>query len=496
MSLMSRPHHARYSAWSGQTLPDIPSPEHVLEALSDSILSDGVDHSVSRALHQGIEGDDLDSVAGLDQLRDRLRAAKSSAVDELASLLNDDLLSDPAALPSDEDLRKMLSALSARAASFPGMVNDATPGVRAEFESLLQASAPGQVSASIAEMLDHIIDLSAFERQLRGVRSVEDIADLDYDLLSRVLGSEAGLELARLERALREFRDSGYVNRQDSRTTLSSRAVQKVGETLLQQTVVRLRNRGWGEHVGRDRAHRHEPTGLSRDYQFGDPFELDLGQSLGSAIRRRPGTPLHLSQHDFKIVDRESSQRATTVLAIDLSRSMGERGYLLAAKRLALALSTYARKRYPHDELQIIGFSESARAIQMQELVDLRWDRYGFGTNVHDALRVANGILAGHRGRKRNVVLITDGEPTAHRDASGNISFNHPPSPETIARTFQEAARLRREGIYLCVCLMSATPEVGKFGRELARHAAGDVIVTDPEELSADLVVTYAARRG
>lgn len=235
---------------------------------------------------------------------------------------------------------------------------------------------------------------------------------------------------------------------------------------------------------------------MSRDYQFGDPFELDLGRSLTNAIRRKPGTPLKLSQDDFKVLDRETSERATTILAIDLSRSMGERGYLLAAKRLALSLSTYIRKRYPHDELQIIGFSESARPVMMQELVDLRWDRFGFGTNMHDALRVANGILASHRGRQRNLVLITDGEPTAHRDRSGDVSFNHPPSPETLAHTYQEAARLRREGIYLCVCLMSATSEVSKFGRELARYAAGDVIVTDPDRLSADLVTTYEERRG
>src|SRR5690606_4210396 len=141
-----------------------------------------------------------------------------------------------------------------------------------------------------------------------------------------------------------------------------------------------------------DQLQRHEPTGTSRDYQFGDPFELDIGRSLLDAVKRKPGAPVQLDTRDLKVVERESTERATTILAIDLSRSMGERGYLLAAKKLALALSTFIRRRFAHDELYLIGFSETARQIHLQELVDLQWDRYGFGTNVHDALRVANGM--------------------------------------------------------------------------------------------------------
>lgn len=495
MTAVPRNNRARYTAWkNGQTV-DIVRPEAVLDALSDSILADGVESSLTKALHHGFSSDTEAPTPGLDNLRDQLRAEQRAAVDDLAAQIDSDALSDALAGTTDDTLRRMLSALRTRPTSLVGSLADASPGERADLESLLEAAAPAENTLSIQDRLDGLVELARLERQLRSLRSVQDINAVDPELLERLLGQDASIAFERLVGSLRAFTESGYVQGQNARAVLSSRAVQKIGDTLLQATLNRLESRAAGQHLSRRRGHSHEPAGASRDYEFGDPFELDLGQSVLGAVKRRAGTPVKLDVSDLKVYDRETSERATTILAVDLSRSMGERGYLLAAKKLALALTTFIRTRYPHDELLLIGFSESARQMKLQELVELQWDRYGFGTNVQDALQLATGILNTHRGRRRNVVLITDGEPTAHRDTTGQVSFNHPPSDETVALTFREARRLRRDGIYLCVCVMSAQQQVTTFGRELARQAAGDALVTDPDNLSADLVVTYSRRR-
>ncbi len=492
---ISRSHPFRYSAWTDDQPNASLSAETVLDALTDGILADGVESSLTKALHQGLQAADGTSTPGLDHLRDRLRADERAAVTELAASLDDDVLSEALAGATDAALRRMLSALRSRSTSLVGALSDAAPQAQIAFGSLCAAAAPAGGEAHIQERINRMLELGLLERQLRSARTVQDINVVDVERLERLLGKEAGNHFKRLVASLQGFTDSGYVQGRDSRAVLSSRAAQKIGETLLQAALNRLESRAGGQHLRRHRGQSHEPTGTSRDYQFGAPFELDLGQTVLGAVKRRAGTPVKLAVADLKVHDREASERAVTILAVDLSRSMGERGYLLAAKKLALGLTTFIRTRYPHDELLLIGFSETARRMQLHELIEMKWDRYGVGTNIQDALQLSNTILNRYRGRRRNVVLITDGEPTAHRDADGSVIFNHPASDETVARTFREANRLRRQDIYLCVCVMSAQHQVTTFGTQLARHAAGDTLVTDPDNLSADLVVTYRQRR-
>lgn len=491
----SRPYRARYSRWDGAHTVEPLSAEDVLAALSDTLLSAGVDSSLTRALHQGLKPDDGPRIPGIDHLRDHLRAEQRAALNALTAELDQDSLSDGMASSTDASLRRILSALRAGSASIAGLLADAPTNTRENLTSIVEAASPADGTVQIYEQRDRIIQLGELERQIRSLRAVQDVGALDIEQMERLLGTAASDAVQRLVGSLNAFAESGYVRKCGSRASLSAQAVQQIGDTLLQSALTQLRTRSAGQHLSRDRGQSHEPSGSSRDYEFGDPFELNLGQTVLGAVKRRAGTPVRIAPSDLKINEREASERATTILAVDLSRSMGERGYLLAAKKLGLALTTFIRTRYPHDELLLIGFSESARRLQLQELVDLKWDRYGFGTNVQEALRLATAMLASHRGRRRNLVLITDGEPTAHRDSQGEVTFSHPPSDETLTLTYREARRLRQDGIYLCICVMSTLQQVTTFGTELARHAAGDVIVTEPDHLSADLIVTYSRNR-
>jgi uncharacterized protein with von Willebrand factor type A (vWA) domain len=213
------------------------------------------------------------------------------------------------------------------------------------------------------------------------------------------------------------------------------------------------------------------------------------------AVQRGAGVPVRLAARDFAVFEREDSSRAATVLAIDLSRSMGERGYLLSAKKLALALVTLVRTRYPRDRLLLAGFSASARPLTTAELPRLGWDRFGFGTNMQDALRLARGMLAAHRGMQRTIILLTDGEPTAHRTPEGAVEFHHPPSPATVSQTYLEAERVRRDGIDLSVCVLSSQLQVVRFAEQLSRQAGGELIVTDPDDLAAATLLRFGLRR-
>lgn len=491
---MNASHRARYSGWTGARPSHAPDDGAILDALADSLLSDGVDSTLSKALHQGLDIPDDDSMPGLDSVVSNLRSEQRSTLDELLEQVDADSLASSAASMDQQDLQRLMNALRAHSQAFAGLLADASEGQRADLTGLIQAAAPGEAQAVIPELLDHLVNLAVLERQVRQVRNVADVQHIDPDTLRSLLGEHIADDFMSMAAGLQHFAESGHIVRSGSRATLSARAVQHIGDALLQATLTSIQSRSQGDHQRNDQLQRHEPTGTSRDYQFGDPFELDIGRSLLDAVKRKPGAPVQLDTRDLKVVERESTERATTILAIDLSRSMGERGYLLAAKKLALALTTFIRRRFAHDELYLIGFSETARQIHLQELIDLQWDRYGFGTNVHDALRVANGMLAAHRGRKRNLVLITDGEPTAHRNAQGEVVFNHPPDQETLLRTHREADRLRRDGVYLLVCLLSADRNVGNFGQQLARHAAGDVMMTDPDDLTAELIVRYNRR--
>lgn len=467
----------------------------MLDAIADSALQHGVDAAMNRAFHQGMDSDETGQLPGMDALKDAIRNARQEAIDTLHEALTPEGLSEASAVAGSPELEQLLNALQNRSATFASSFAGANRGTQTDLETLLNAGLPGETSEVIRDQLQRLIDLAELEQVVRRVRNVEDVDEIDPELLRTVAGDALAERFQQLTAGLQSIQEAGYVVRSGSRSTLSARAIQQIGESLLEQTLARIDARGWGDHRNSANAQSHDATGTSRQYRYGDPFDLDIAGSLLNAVRQSPGTPVRFNPDDLQVIERESSERATTVLAIDLSRSMGERGLLLVARKLALALSTWIRRRFPHDELHLIGFSESARPLALQELVELQWDRYGYGTNIHDALRTANRLLAGHRGRKRNLVLLTDGEPTAHRDTGGEIVFNHPPAPETLAHTYREAIRLRTEGIYLCVCVLSESANVGNFGRELARHAAGDVLITRPDDLGVELLLRYSARR-
>lgn len=527
--------HARswqYVARDAAAFDDILSPDDLLQMLADDLLhasADSVERALDRALHRGLErptpaeeGSDASTAErldGIDAIRDQLRAERQRLEQAMAddaalqaldaelrdndaggtgrSLASNDLL---AALRANPDTaRRIMSRLPLDARQrLQDALDDDVQTDAGEAEAMtggaISASSPGAFSGSLRDTVAALARVEEVESQVRRVRRVSDIDAVDLALLRATLGDRPAEALRMLAASLQAFEASGYLQQVGRHRQLSARAIRVLGEAILAQALVRAGARSSGDRPQPDRSGSGELTGSSRDHRFGDPLALDLGRTMLRAIRRGSGLPVQLRPTDFAVLEREQTQRVATILAIDLSRSMGERGYLLGARRLALALLALVRQRYPRDILQVIGFSETARRVQPQELPSLTWDRYGVGTNVQEALQFARALLVPHKGMQRRIILITDGEPTAHRSPGGTLRFSQPPFPETLSVTYAEAQRLRRDGVDLTTVVLSSSLHVVRFGQELARHADGDLLVTDPDDLDAAIIVRYGRR--
>ena len=501
-----------YSAWDGNQAVELFSPERVLRALTEEFLSGDVEQALDRALHRGLTTDDDERIAGLDALRDQLRAERRALEQQIA---NDDTLRDltDALLAGDSggssqldpDSSRLLEALSSNPSGACRILDSLDRERRSALQGALDgrrqrknhadAQGDGELSSttdfggSLDDALVRLRALDDLEASIRHVRYVADIDEVDIELVRELLGSHAAEAWERLAISLSAFAASGFLRGPDSRAELSARALQILGDELLAATMLRINSRLSGDRVLPGHGH-HDLTGTTREYQFGDPLSLDLSRTVLQAVRRG-GVPVRLDARDFAIFEREDSARAATVLAIDLSRSMGERGYLLAARKLAIALTTLVRTRFPRDTVLLVGFAETARIVEARDLPRLTWDHFSFGTNMQDALRLGRNLLSSRRGMQRNLIVLTDGEPTAHRDVTGAVRFNHPPTPETIAATLVEGDRLRRDGINLCICVLSNELQVVRFAEQLCERASGDLIVTAPDDLSTAVVLHY-----
>jgi len=214
---------------------------------------------------------------------------------------------------------------------------------------------------------------------------------------------------------------------------------------------------------------------------------------FNAVLRSGPSASPTLEPADFELVDAETRTEAATALLLDLSFSMPLRGHFVHAKRMALALHALIDGRYPHDKLYLIGFSDYARRIRPEDLAGSGWERV-YGTNMQHAFHLAGRLLKEHPRATKQVIMVTDGEPTAHLEGE-EVFFSWPPVPETIRLTLQEAMRLSRSGVTINVFMLEDTPGLARFMERLARLTSGRVFQTAGEGLGEFVIRDYVARR-
>ena len=357
----------------------------------------------------------------------------------------------------------------------------------------------GDATTAVAELAD----LEALSSQLSQGYAGASLADVDEELLEQALGRSAVDDLAALRRLERELERQGYLQRSEGRLELSPKAVRRLGATALRRVFATLSAAGRGDHDVADAGAAGELTGGSREWHFGDEQPLDVVRTVRNAVLRQAGEPreegqrrVRIAVDDFEVVETERRTGAAVALLVDLSYSMALRGTWGAAKSTAMALHSLVTTRFPQDAIEIIGFSSTAQVLRPETLAELSVDTLQ-GTNLQHGLMLARRFLGRHRDAEPVILVVTDGEPTAHLEDDGTPYFCWPPMPETIARTVAEVERCARSGATLNVFALDPEPGLVDFVHDITARAGGRVFQPDSDRLGEYVVADYLrARRG
>jgi uncharacterized protein with von Willebrand factor type A (vWA) domain len=344
--------------------------------------------------------------------------------------------------------------------------------------------------------LEEIAELDDLLDQLSQEHPGATLDDIDVEAVSRSLGRNAADDVTRLRELERELRRQGWVTRTNEGLTLSPKALRRLGNTALKSVFESLSSRGRGEHDVRDAGAAGEVTGASRAWEYGDEQPLDVVRTVSRAVQRSgAGVPVRLTVDDFEVVETERRASAAVALCVDLSFSMLRDGRWGPMKQTALALSHLVATKFPQDALQIIGFGHTASVLSQAELaaIEPEWMQ---GTNLQHALRLSGRHLRKHSTSDPVVLIVTDGEPTAHMGPHGPI-FRWPPIQETVEATVVEVDHLTRYGASLNFFMLGEDPGLRRFVDAMARRSGGRVFTPEVEDLGRYVVSDYMrARRG
>ena len=355
----------------------------------------------------------------------------------------------------------------------------------------------GDATTALAELAD----LAELEDALRQDYPGARLDDVDESAIRRALGRQAVDDMEALRQIERELERQGYLQRSGGRLELTPKAVRRLGETALRRVFADLTRGGSGDHEQRDAGQAGELTGSTRPWLFGDEQPIDTAATVRNALLRdamtqRRGAGVRLSARDFEVAETERRSAAAVCLLVDLSYSMALRGTWGAAKQTALALHALVRSRFPQDAIQVVGFSNYARELRETDLAGLGRDMVQ-GTNLHHALVLAGRYLDRHPEHEPVVLIVTDGEPTAHLQRDGRSWFDWPPSRETLELTLAEVDKMTRRRAALNIFMLAEDDRLTAFVENVARRNGGRVLRAVPERLGEYVVSDFLrARRG
>ncbi|MFG1776013.1 VWA domain-containing protein [Micromonospora sp. NPDC049048] len=428
--------------------------------------------------------------ADVDELVDVL-ARRSAAGERLMRSLSDRQREELAGLMRQSLGDRLAGELSALDANLRALRPDLHrgPGERVRGERPLGYGEAAGALGEIAE-LDELLD------QLDQDHPGATLDDVDVDAVARTLGRDAADDVRRLRELERELRRQGWVSRDAGGLTLSPKALRRLGGTALRRVFADLTAGPRGQHDLRAAGAAGEVSGGSRPWAYGDEQPLDVVRTLTRAVRRAgSGVPVQLAVEDFEVVETERRASAAVVLCVDLSYSMISQGRWGPMKQTALALAHLMATRFPQDALQIVGFGLEATPLTQQELAAVEPDLRQ-GTNLQHALRLAARHLRRHPDAEPVVLVVTDGEPTAHLDPDdGEALFHWPPLPETIEATVREMDRLTRAGATLNLFMLGDDPGLRRFVDAVARRSKGRMFTPDLEDLGEYVVSDYLRAR-
>ncbi len=428
-----------------------------------------------------------------DQHRADLTARTAAAKNAQLDLLPPDLAGQFKALDdydfeSDQARRQFAQLTERLREQFMKQFLDRTAGTAGEAAG---GSGPAsQDMQRLQSMLADLADIGQLENLLRSPAGPDALAEPGTEAVRRLLGDGAAASLEQMAALSRMLEEAGLIENRAGRIGLTPRAVRKIGQGALRDLFARLDAGKLGHHTAGRSGRGHEREHDIKPYTYGEPFNLHVGRTVRNAVARTGGgVPVRLHPEDFEVERTEQQVRSATVLMLDLSLSMPMRNNFLPAKKVAMALHSLISSQYPRDYLGLVSFSEVAREFRPEKLPEVSWD-YVYGTNMQHGFMLARSMLERQAGTKQ-IIIVTDGEPTAHIAPSGRPYFSYPPTRETVDLTLAEVGRCTRDGIRINTFMLDATPRLTKFVERVTEMNGGRAFFTTNENLGDYLLVDF-----
>lgn len=344
------------------------------------------------------------------------------------------------------------------------------------------------------QAMQEMADLDAMENMMRQAAGPSQLGEFDLDKVREILGEQSAQSLQRLAEMTKVLEEAGLINRKEGRVELTPRGLRAIGNNALRELFGKLTKDKFGQHRLHDEGTGHERTYDSKPYEFGDPFRLDLQRTIRNALSRNgTGTPVTLTPDDFEIERTEHTSRSSTVLLLDLSYSMVQGGRFVPAKKVAMAMHSLISSQFPRDFLSIIGFSSVAYPIRPEDLPEVSWDQE-WGTNMHQAFDMARKQLARQTGTKQ-IIMITDGEPTAHITPEGYPIFTYPYIQESVEYAMREVKRCTKENITINFFVLDASRSLQQLIEQMTQVNKGRAFFTTPDTLGDYVLVDFLQNR-
>lgn len=344
-------------------------------------------------------------------------------------------------------------------------------------------------------LMTEMAELDQLEQQIQRAQYDGKIHNIDRDRIKALLGDEALDNLDKMKEMLETLKEAGYVNKNGNKWELTPRGTRSLGQKALVEIYAKLKKQNLGNHATPEEGRFGERLEESKPYEFGDPFHLHMTRTIRSALNREgPGAPVQLKADDFEIYRSELITQTATVLMVDLSWSMALRGSFQAAKKVAMALHHLISSTYPRDSLYVIGFSAYAKEIKAHDLPYLQYDDYLLGTNIQHALILAEKLLSKHPQGTRQIIMITDGEPTAHLE-NGSPAFSYPATPTTISKTLRAVRNCTTKNITINTFMLDRHYNLKAFVEQMTTINGGRIFYAEPHNLGEYVLVDYVQNK-
>ena len=498
--------------------------EELLEELRKQLMQQAIDQMAGEINDMGLDDTSRikDMMTELNQMLEQHQAGENADFEKFINNYGDFFPENP------KNLDDLIQVMAQRMAAMSQMLNSMTPEQRKQLEELSEQlledldlqwqmsqlsdnlrdifpqmgweksyELQGDQSLNLAEAMqtfEDLADLDRLEQMLRNASAPGALTEVDTEKVRDLLGEESAESLQRLSEMSKMLEEAGLVENKDGQLSLTPKAIRRLGQNALGDLYRRITKDRAGRHKAEILGVGHERDYATKNYEFGDPFNINIERTIRNGLTRSgSGIPVELAIEDFEIERTEATVQASTVLMLDLSLSMPMRDNFLPAKKVAMALNSLISNQFPRDFLGVVTFSEIAREIRPQRLPEVSWD-YVYGTNMQHGLVLARRMLAKQSGTKQ-IIMITDGEPTAHLTERGHPFFSYPPTAETVERTLLEVKRCTRDDIRINVFMLDATPYLIRFIEHVTKMNGGRAFLTNNQSLGDYLLVDFVDQR-